>query len=43
MINRRALRKKLGSRVSRRQGTKRGKILKPKAKTRLAELIQNIK
>ena len=43
MINRRKLRSKLGSRVARRQGTKRGKVLKPKPRTRLALLIEKEK
>lgn len=40
MINRRKLRSKLGSRVSRRQGTKHGKVLKECPRSRLAKLIE---
>ena len=42
IIDRRALRKKLGSRSSRRQGTKSptAKVLKPRPRVGLAKLIQ---
>jgi hypothetical protein len=40
-INRRTLRKKLGSRTSRRQGVKRGKKTKPR--TLLALAIEKLK
>lgn len=39
-MNRRPLRKKLGSRTSRRANTKRGKKTQPKPRTKLAKLIQ---
>lgn len=41
MINRRTLRHKLGSRTSRRQGTKSrsAKVRKPRARTQLAKLM----
>ena len=43
VINRRKLRHKLGSRAARRQGTKHGKIHKPRPRTRLAELVEKFK
>jgi hypothetical protein len=42
-VNRRTLRKKLGSRSSRRQGTKHGKNLKTRPKTLLALAIEKLK